>query len=217
MPSKKDMLKDDIEIRWKILIITKEILKFWASFEKPSTQLERFYMSRDKHLTFLGWSLWRLLIIELSKLFSDSGNQSYNLLKLLRKLGKAGDYRSLQFDEKTLNSLQEKTNQLQIAINEITRLRNGFYAHADSDPFEKIKTALTTGDCEKLIDLAEEIIRTVADRLTEVDYIVYPLYYNSKNFDLIYNLAYYEQEEYRKIADQQGMSFKDLVGHEPLS
>lgn len=216
MPSKRDMLKTDIEIRWKILIIAKETLKFCSSFQNPNTKIERYYVSRDKHLTFIGWSLWRMLIIDLSKLFGDSDNQKYNVMKLLRKLDPAGDYKSLKYAPKYLEGFNRRITELNESIKEISRLRNRFFAHADSDPFIKIETTLTTADCEKLTDLAEEIIRAVASKCIGTDYIVYPLYYNSKDFDMIYTLANLEQEENLKIAEQHKMSHKDLFGYDPL-
>jgi hypothetical protein len=136
MTSKKKQLEEDIEIRWKILIIIKEVLKFAANIAEPAT------VRRDRHLTFIGWALWRLTIIELCKLFSDSDNQKFNIIKLLRKISPDGDYRSLKFSEDQLKEFKNRAEQLQPAISEITKLRNTFYAHTDKDPFPQVETLL---------------------------------------------------------------------------
>jgi hypothetical protein len=199
MPSKIKMLKEDVEFRWKILILIKETLMFYISFERPNTEVERFYVYRDLHLRFISLSLWRLLIIELSKLFGDSENQKYNVLKLLRKLAPSGEYRSLRFDEDTLNRLISNINQFKSSIDEVSHLRDNYYAHSDRDPFEKIDTTLTLTNCEELTSLAEEVIRTVGSCCLNNDYIIMPLYFNSKKFDLVYNVD------------------KDLMGFDPLT
>ncbi|WP_431199636.1 hypothetical protein ACQ86K_01210 [Mucilaginibacter sp. P19] len=216
MPSKRALLKEDIEIRWKILIITKEVLKFATYFEMPETRLESVYIRQHRHLSFISWSLWRLAIIELCKLFGDSDNQKFNMLKLLRKVGPAGDYRSLKFNQETLAAFNERANDLSLVIHEINRLRNNLFAHTDSDPFDRTETFITVSECGLLAEFAEEIIRTLADTFLDTDYIANTLYFDSRSFDFIYMLAKAEQDENITIAEQANMSFKELFGYDPL-
>lgn len=217
MPSKKTLLKEDIEIRWKILIIIKEVLKFATYFEQPETRLEQFYIRQHRHLTFISWSLWRLAIIELCKLFGDSDNQKFNMLKLLRKIAPDGDFRSLKFDQKTLAKFKDRSNELNFVIVEINRLRNTLYAHTDSDPFERAETFITVADCAALVQFAEDIIRTLAGTYLDTDYIANTLYFDSMRFDFIYTLAKAEQDANIATAEQTNMSFKELFGYDPLT
>lgn len=138
-------------------------------------------------------------------------------MKLLRKLSSSGEYKSLKYEAEFLNDFNQKTIELRTTIDEISKLRNQFYAHTDSDPFQKIESTIMINDCERLTNLAEEIIRSIASQYLGIDYLVYPLYYNSKEFDLIYNLAQFEQQENIRVAEQLGMSFLDLFGYEPLN
>lgn len=216
MASKKLLLKTDIEIRWKILIITKEALKFTAYFEQPETQLERYYIHRHRHLRFIGWALWRLAIIELCKLFGDSSNQKFNMLKLLQKMDKAGSYGSLKFSGETLAEFNQRVTEITPIISEVARLRDKLYAHTDKDPFEQTDTSIKTDDCFALVEFAEEVIRTLAGNFLNTDYIANTLYFESRNFDFIYILAKLEQDEHIAIAAKNNMTFRDLVGHDPL-
>ncbi len=216
MASKKLLLKTDIEIRWKILIITKEVLKFTAYFEQPKTQLEQNYIHRNRHLGFIGWALWRLAIIELCKLFGDSSNQKFNMLKLLQKMDKAGSYGSLKFNAETLAELNRRVAELAPVISEVSRLRDKLYAHTDKDPFEQTDFFIKTNDCFVLVEFAEEIIRTLAGTYLNIDYIANTLYFDSQSLDFIHILAKLEQDEHIAIAAQNNMTFRDLVGHDPF-
>lgn len=199
------------------MIITKEVLKFTAYFEQPETKIEQFYVRRDRHLTFIGWALWRLTVIELCKLFGDSENQKFNILKLLRKVDRDGDYRSLKFNQKTLADFREREQQLQLVIDEISRLRDTLFAHTDRDPFEQIDTFITSKDCFALVELAEDVIRTLAGTYLDTDYVANTLYFDSKNFDFIHQLAILEQDENIAIAEQTQIPFKELFGYEPFT
>lgn len=89
------MLPVDLDARWQILIIAKEVLKFAHYFDTPETHDEHNYINRHRHLIFIKWSLFQLATIELSKLFSASENQKFNMLKLLKKASKDGEYRTI--------------------------------------------------------------------------------------------------------------------------
>ncbi|MET4139687.1 hypothetical protein [Pedobacter sp. UYP1] len=216
MASKKLLLKTEIEIRWKILIIIKEVLKFAAYFEQPETQLEQYYIRQHRHLGFIGWSLWRLAVIELCKLFGDSTNQKFNILKLLQKMDKTGYYGVLKFNTETLVEFNQRVAELIPTIKEVSRLRDKLYAHTDKDPFEQTDTFINTDDCFVLVGFAEEVIRTLAGTYLDTDYIVNTLYYDSRNFDFIHTLAKLEQDKHIALAAQNNMTFSDLFGHDPL-
>jgi len=63
MASEKEMLRVDLEERWQILIIAKEVLKFSHYFDSPETRDEHNYINRHRHLIFIKWSLWRLQLV----------------------------------------------------------------------------------------------------------------------------------------------------------
>jgi hypothetical protein len=185
MASKKLQLKQDIEIRWKITIIAKEVYKFSNYFVNPNTDGERNYVSNHRHLNFISWALWRLSVIELCKLFGDSEKQNYNLQKLLKKMAPDGHYRALTFDNDKLNDFNNKLKGFDDSIREINRLRNNFYAHTDKDPFEKIETTLRTSDCANLIVFAEEVLQGLAEVVGNEQYLFNTNVYDSQEFNFI--------------------------------
>jgi hypothetical protein len=84
-------------------------------------------------------------------LFGDSENQKFNILKLLRKVGRDGDYRSLKFNAKTLAGFREREQQLQLIIAEISRLRDTLFAHYfDSKQFDFIHKPATLEQDENI-------------------------------------------------------------------
>lgn len=212
MASIKELLKADIEIRWKILIICKEVLKFSHYLTKPETVEEQNYIYRDRHLTFINWALWRLVVIEMAKLFSHAESQKFNIIKLIGKVRPQGSYRSLKFDESILAEWDLELLKHTDSVEEISRLRNKFYAHVDGDPFEGIETSLTISACIEMLEFATEVIRTLAGKYLKTDYIAQTLYYDSKNFNLVKILVEAEQQKRQQIVKETGMSYKELFG-----
>jgi hypothetical protein len=185
MESTRLQLKQDIDIRWKITIFAKEAYKFSNYFVNPDTDCERNYILSNLHLNFIRLALWRLTVIELCKLFSDSDSQKYNLKKLLRKIANNDKYKELNFDNDTLKQYHKNLNEFDDSIDEIKRLRDKFYAHTDVDPFEKIASTLSLADCERLIVFAEELLQYLAGITCNEHYVFNTLYYDSRQFNFI--------------------------------
>lgn len=147
------------------------------------------------HLNFIRLALWRLTVIELCKLFSDSENQKYNLQKLLRKIAKDNKYKDLNFDNDILKQYQENLNGFADSIDEIKRLRDKLYAHTDIDPFEKIATTLGLADCGRLIAFGEELLQYLAGITCKEHYVFNTLYFDSREFNFIKILSGFEPLE----------------------
>lgn len=209
--SKKLELGTELNLRWKITLIAKEVLLFANYLSKPDTEQEQDFIVRHRHLSFINWSLWRLAVIELCKLYGESESQKFHLQKLLKKLSKEGYYRSMKFDQEKLQSWKERLLVLQPAVDEIFSLRNTLYAHTDADPFGKIQSNITFQQCKDLVDLAEEIIRSVSGQILDNDYIFRSLYFHSRPFDFVKILSEVEYKYYKDIAESNGMSYDELV------
>jgi hypothetical protein len=67
------------------------------------------------------------------------------------------------------------------------------------------------------VEFAEDVIRTLAGSYLNTDYIANTLYYDSRPFNFIDILAKVELNEQKVIAEMNGMSYKELFGHEPLA
>jgi len=101
---------------------------------------------------------------------------------------------------------------LQESILEINRLRNKFYAHTESQPFDTIETTLNFTACYELIAFAEDIIRTLASAILKQDYIVLTPYFQSGTFDFIRILADDERANLEQIAKDNNMTYDQLIG-----
>lgn len=92
--------------------------------------------SDSRFLSFITYSSWYILIIELSKVFQhDNRNQQYNVYGLINKL--VNEYKSLEFNSLILlddvKRFQSDFNSSKIIEirNRLIILRDKFYAHTD--------------------------------------------------------------------------------------
>lgn len=79
-------LKNDIWAIWKILLSCKENFLYSRYLHKPDTEEEKKYLDNSIHFRFLRHSLWRLCIIDLTKLLTKSDKDVYNLWTFVKNL-----------------------------------------------------------------------------------------------------------------------------------
>jgi hypothetical protein len=118
---------------------------------------------------------WRLLIIELQKLYKEK--ESYSIKKLLNNL--ENNFRLIQWDTKielqVIKDLQLKFEQknIQESIKALNILRTKFVAHIDADR-HLFNDEINTWQVELLIILGHEILSEVENSLTgETTYFNY--------------------------------------------
>lgn len=87
MEIKKEKLKKNIRSIWEILTISKECFEYAFYFHKPETDDESEYLNKSRDFKFIRHILWRMTIIELSKLFRNSKNSDrHNLNHFINQL-----------------------------------------------------------------------------------------------------------------------------------
>ncbi|MDB5143425.1 MAG: hypothetical protein JWQ66_2138 [Mucilaginibacter sp.] len=211
MGSKRTEFEEELDCAWKILIHAKDLYMFTSYLNSPDTNVEHNFIARHTHLSFIRYALWKMLIIDLAKLFSDSENQKFNLFKLLGKLTPGHHYRSFKFNEETLNKWDAEFHNHVIAIAEIDTLRNKYSAHADGDPFRKESTSLTFPQIGALIDFANDIIVELSSKILSIHMFVKPMYFDSRNMDFVKILADEETRSLEEFSRASGFDLKDLL------
>ena len=86
---KKVEIKNDIWNIWQILITAKDSFQYSFYLHKPDTEEEQDYLNHSPDFIFIRHILWRMCIIELSKLFSNSKDRDrFNIFHFIKKLNK---------------------------------------------------------------------------------------------------------------------------------
>jgi hypothetical protein len=174
---------------WKILINAKECYFYSHYLHQPETELEKNYVSTSMDFRYMRDMMWRMSLIELSKLFSESKNRDrYNLLHFLSKLKNDGHFGAIGIAD----SKREHWEQLIAAHNDIIgkvlTLRDKVYAHTDSETEILKQITLSFPDIQKLIGVAEEIIQGIYGHFGEhAD--MEPVIFDKRRFNILKILA----------------------------
>lgn len=198
----KGEIKQEIWGIWEILILARECFEYSNYLYNPDTKEESEYLSFSQDFDFIRHILWRMTIIELSKLFSSSAKRDrFNLKHFISKLKKAGHFSKAEINEVTINKWETELSKNEKTVKNILTLRDKIYAHSDlkKDDFNTIQ--ITFQEIEKLILIAENVVKeiylTVFDADTEMTTIVF----DKNNFDII-----------KILADEKRKSIEALLG-----
>jgi hypothetical protein len=103
MALNKDVIKQEIWGIWQILILARECFEYSNYLYNPDTKEEFEYLSFSQDFDFIRHILWRMTIIELSKLFSSSSKRDrFNLKHFIDKLKKTGHFSKAGINEVTI-------------------------------------------------------------------------------------------------------------------
>jgi len=187
---------------WEILILARECFAYSNYLYNPATKEESEYLSVSQDFDFIRHILWRITIIEMSKIFSSSKNRDrFNLRHFLTKLKHGGQFSQVGIKDSSVTKWETELLDNELTINNILTLRDKIYAHSDlrKDDFRNIEISFQ--DIEKLICIAESIVKeiyfTVFDADTEMSTIVF----DKQNFNII-----------RILADEKNRTIKAILG-----
>lgn len=187
---KKSDLESEISNIWKIFINANECFQYSFYLHNPETQEEFDYLINSNDLQYIGHAMWRLTIIELSKLFSGPKSQDrYNIQYLICKLKKDGIFGNIGFSEETIKNWETKIERNQETIKSILKLRNKIYAHTDSEVEKFLNIELPFKQIESLLEIVKGIIQDVFFLVFNTEAIVETVGFDKERFDIIRVLA----------------------------
>ncbi|WP_421808683.1 hypothetical protein [Flagellimonas sp.] len=159
---KKAEIKEEIWEIWKITLNAKRPLKYSFYLHKPETPEELDYIRFSKDFQFIRHSLWRLAVIELSKLFNSAkSGDKFNIFRFINKLEKDGYYRSLKIKQSKIDHWRKLLSDYDDIIKIVLELRNRVYAHTDGPEAINDLDTPTFEQTEKLIDIIENVIQEI--------------------------------------------------------
>ena len=190
MPSRKNELEKEIEAINLILVFARECFQYCYYFYKPNTVEEEDYLKYSQDFDFLKHVLWRMTIIELSKLFSKSTERDkFNLQHFTNKFKVNGHYSKFNVTEKKLNEWKNKIDNASITIEHLLTIRDKVYAHTDNIKINDSDFGITTEEIEKLIDIAGDVIKEVYLILFKAEVSMRTIIFDRVHFEVIKILA----------------------------
>lgn len=214
MASILKQLNKDIQATWRLVVVTQEMLKPAAYFHSPPTQVERSFIKTKFQFSLISYTLWRAVIVELAKIFGQSSMQKFNILKILNKMAPNGYYAKLCLPVEEWNKWSDRFADAENHINEVNRLRDKFYAHTDKADFQNPETFLTNEDIRLLLKLALDFLNFLSVRYFQTTLLSTSIPWNKESFPYIYRLAETEIEEFKLLATENEMTYKELTGED---
>jgi hypothetical protein len=198
--TKLEELKNDVWRITEIFLNAKENFNYSYYLHRPPTNEEAEYLKNDRDLIFIRHSLWRLSIIELTKLFSDnSRTHKFNLLHFLSKLKAEGYYSEIRIDILKIAEWESLIFTEDKLINDVVTLRDKIYAHTDPDKDEYGKIEIYFNQIESLFELVESIIIEINLVAFNLSTSLLTPTFDRKDFTLVKILAQAKQNEINEI------------------
>ena len=198
MALNKNEIKQEIWGIWEILILARECFEYSNYLYHPDTKEESEYLSFSQDFDFIRHILWRMTIIEFSKLFQPD---RFNLKHFIHKLKKAGHFSKAGINDETINKWEAELLNNEKTIANIITLRNKIYAHSDLKKDDYNTIQITFQEIAKLIVIVENVIREIYLIVFEADTEMATIVFDKNNFDII-----------KILADEKRKSIEALLG-----
>lgn len=190
MALNKDEIKQEIWGIWEILILARECFAYSNYFYNPDTKEESEYLSFSQDFDFIRHVLWRMTIIELSKLFSSSSKRDrFNLSHFISKLKKSGQFSKAGIKDLTIDNWETELSNNKRTISDILTLRDKMYAHSDFKKDDYNTVQITFQEVEKLINIIENLIKEIHLTVLGADTEMATIIFDKQNFNIIKILA----------------------------
>lgn len=206
MTPKQQELKNEIWRIWEIEIVAKECFQYSFYLHKPETKEEAEYLHNQRDFGFIRHILWRMTIIELSKLFSNSPKRDrFNVFHFISKLKKAGHFGDMGISEVKIAKWEADLKLNQKHIDNILTLRDKIYAHTDPKKEDYKAIDLSFQDVEILIKVVVDIIKEIYLVVFDAGTIMETPNFDRGNFKIIKVLA---EERRKRMEELLGPRFK---------
>lgn len=188
--TKKEEIKDEIWEIWQILLLAKECYSYSFYLHKPDTREELQYLNHSRDFQFIRHVMWKMAVIELSKLFKNSAKSDrYNIVHFINKLKRNGYFGKLGISESKIDEWEKLINKNDETISKILNLRDKVYSHTDTNKEKHSKTDLSFEKTEKLLKIIEAVIQEIYDTVFDSHALMETVFFERKNFKIIEILA----------------------------
>ena len=167
--SRKNQFKTHLEKIVKIFFLGKESYLVLRELYKVNDCSEYLIDLKFKgsFFTLTKVNYWRIIILQLSKLFIE--REEFNIIKILENCKKGGYYKSLNISQEFINKELSRITSKKKLIDDIKLQRDKIFAHEDSNN-EGIVNDITLDETEELFDLCQNIIFHIYTEVFDTHY-----------------------------------------------
>ena len=201
----KEELKIKLENLLHVYIFAKEAYLYTEYFHNPSTQEELDLVTSSAHkrnLSTIMHLMFRTLIVEVSKLFSRSSNDKFQLEKFIDSLSPSGHFRTIGVAQSHIDIWKKLLVDNKTTIDNVLLLRDKIYAHTDDPTINYNEIDISFKQIKVLLDIADKILKSVYHDIFETGLMTDAVTFDRGRFSILRLLAKAEKERLSEIRDK---------------
>jgi hypothetical protein len=212
MPTKKEELETKLGKIAQIFMFAKDTYLYTDYFHQPDTPEELEVSTNSPHaghLSFIRHILYRTLIVELAKLFSDKSGDKYRLGALIQSFKITSYFGDMGISETTIQKWESQFNADQAIIDDVITLRDRIYAHTDSLKDDYLNIDLSVKKTHTLLSIAETMIKEIYRVVLNTDLYTESPQFDRQRFGILKLLAKAEKQRQQEIISYYRSGTKD--------
>jgi hypothetical protein len=202
MEKLKEELKLKLEKILHVYIFALEAYLYTEYFHNPSTKEELELVMKSPHsqeISVIMHLMFRTLISEVSKLFSQSDNDKFRLISFIDSLSASGHFRKIGVSTKHIEIWQRKLDENKVTIENILFLRSKLYAHTDNPLADYSSVDISFKQIKVLLDLAGSILKEIYKDIFDTGLLTDSPSFDRERFTILKLLAKAEKERQEEI------------------
>ncbi len=195
-------LYDKLDKISRIYIFAQEAYLYTEYFHNPNTKEELDLVVSSPHsnaLFIIMHLMFRTLIIEVSKLFSRSDNDKFQIEKFIQSLSPSGHFRKIGISTDHIDQWKQQLINNQKSIDNILLLRSKLYAHTDNPMTDYNYIDISFKEIKQLLDVAGNILKNIYNDVFQTGLSLDSPGFDRQRFIILKLLANAEAERQKEI------------------
>lgn len=202
-------MKEELQIKLEkllhVYIFAKEAYLYTEYFHNPATKEELDLVTSSAHnlnLSTIMHLMFRTLIVEVSKLFSRSTNDKFQLEKLIDSLSPSGHFRTIGVSQAQIDAWKRFLEDNKTTIDNVLLLRDKIYAHTDNPLINYNEIDISFKQIKILLDIADQILKSIYHDIFDTGLMTDAVTFDRERFSILRLLAKAEKDRLNEIRDK---------------
>jgi hypothetical protein len=199
-------LKKELGIKLeKILLVyvfAQETYLYTEYFHNPETKEELDLVTKSGNISVIMHLMFRTMVVEVSKLYSRSESDKFQLEKFIQSLSPSGHFTKIGISIAHIEVWKKLLISNKPTIDNILFLRSKLYAHTDNPMIDYKEVDISFKAIKTLLDIAGEILKNIYADVFGTELITDSPTFDRRNFGLLKLLAKAEKKRQEEIINE---------------
>lgn len=185
-----------------IYMTAQEAYFYTEYFYNPDTKEEFDLVTNSPHtsnLLTIMHLMFRTVIVEVSKLYSRSKNDKFQLERFINSLSSSGHFRKIGVETRQIEKWQKLLFDNKSVIENILTLRSKLYAHTDNPMTNYNDINISFTEIKTLLDIAAQILTSIHHDVFDTELSTDSPTFDRERFGILKLLAKAEKEQQAAI------------------